>query len=152
MCRVVFRYTKRKIEFVLAGSGWKKEEFIYRIGLSAKSRNVSVSVFGYVPDIQTFWSSIDVFVAPILSGSGINVKVCEALANGVPVVALPHAVRGFTENVMLCSGVILASSSIDFSNQLEVFRAGDNVFTPPFEFSPNFAEQCLRKVIEKALQ
>jgi len=136
----------------LVGSDWKKEEIIYRVGLAAKNQNVSICVFGYVPDIQIFWSSIDVFVAPIMSGAGVNVKICESLANGVPVVASPHAVRGLTENVMRCGGITLAKSSIDFSKQLEIFNVSDHVFIPPREFSPNFADQCLKEVIKKVLQ
>lgn len=148
----IFPLTKRKIEFVLAGGAWKKEEITSKVECSSKNLNVSTSVFGYVPDIQTFWSSIDVFAAPIVSGAGVNVKVCEALANGVSVVALPHAVRGMTVNIITCGGLILAPSEALFSSELEAFQIGAKIFPPPHEFSPFFAEQSVAKIVGAALK
>lgn len=49
---------------------------------------------GYVTDAADIWSSIDVFVNPMQSGGGVNVKVCEALFHGLPVLSTPHGLRG----------------------------------------------------------
>lgn len=54
-----------------------------------------VRVAGYVPDIRTCYHSAAVFVAPILSGTGMRVKLLEALSMGMAVVATPLAAQGF---------------------------------------------------------
>jgi glycosyltransferase involved in cell wall biosynthesis len=54
-----------------------------------------VRVIGYVSDIRSCYRSAAVFVAPILSGTGMRVKLLEALSMGMAVVATPLAAQGF---------------------------------------------------------
>jgi len=53
-----------------------------------------IAGLGLIPDVDAFWAQIDVLAAPILHGAGTNVKICEALWNGVPFLASPLALRG----------------------------------------------------------
>jgi polysaccharide biosynthesis protein PslH len=53
-----------------------------------------VNVIGEVPEVQPYLARAAVFVAPMISGSGIKNKVLEAMAAGRPVVATPLAVEG----------------------------------------------------------
>ncbi|MCI0423071.1 MAG: glycosyltransferase family 4 protein [Acidobacteria bacterium] len=54
-----------------------------------------VRVAGYVPDIRSCYSSAALFVAPILTGTGMRVKLLEAFSMGMAVVATPLAAQGF---------------------------------------------------------
>lgn len=54
-----------------------------------------VRIAGFVPDIRTCYRSAALFVAPILSGTGMRVKLLEALSMGMAVVATPLAAQGF---------------------------------------------------------
>ncbi len=54
-----------------------------------------VRVVGYVPDIRSCYRSAALFVAPILTGTGMRVKLLEALSMGMAVVATPLAAQGF---------------------------------------------------------
>jgi polysaccharide biosynthesis protein PslH len=54
-----------------------------------------VRVAGYVPDIRSCYRSAALFVAPILTGTGMRVKLLEALSMGMAVVATPLAAHGF---------------------------------------------------------
>ena len=49
---------------------------------------------GPVPDIRDVLGKYAVFVAPILSGSGIRVKILEAFASGIPVVSTALGAEG----------------------------------------------------------
>ena len=65
--------------------------------LQALSRqDPSVIVTGYVPDTRPYLEKADVFVAPLRIARGVQNKVLEAMAAGVPVVARPEAVQGLS--------------------------------------------------------
>ena len=53
-----------------------------------------VRLLGYVPDLDPVMESARVFVAPIRFGAGINGKIGEALAYGLPVVTTPLGAAG----------------------------------------------------------
>lgn len=53
-----------------------------------------VSLGADVPDVEPFYASSRVAVAPIHAGGGTRIKVLEAYAHGRPVVATPVGVRG----------------------------------------------------------
>ena len=71
---------------VIAGSGPARE-----IRDEAVRHGPRVTVTGYVPDLRPFLQSAIVAVAPVRYGAGIQNKVLEAMACGVPVVASAQA-------------------------------------------------------------
>jgi polysaccharide biosynthesis protein PslH len=66
------------------------------VGRDASSRLAGngVNLLGYVPDLARIYGSAGVVVAPLRSGSGMRVKVLEAMAYGCPVVATSLASHG----------------------------------------------------------
>ena len=61
---------------------------------AALGQDPSVVVTGYVPDTRPYLEKAGVFVAPLRIARGVQNKVLEAMASGVPVVARPEAVQG----------------------------------------------------------
>lgn len=53
-----------------------------------------VDLLGPVDDVQTHLRECAVFVCPVLTGSGVRVKLLEAFASGIPVVATPIGAEG----------------------------------------------------------
>ena len=53
-----------------------------------------VQVIGRVPDVVPYLAQADLFVAPLRVGGGTRLKILEAFAAGVPVVATSKAVEG----------------------------------------------------------
>ena len=62
-------------------------------GLFAKAAR-AVELLGFVEDIRTELACREVFVCPILSGSGVRVKLLEAFASGIPVVSTAVGAEG----------------------------------------------------------
>ena len=64
-----------------------------------------VDVAGEVPTSSAFFSQLSVLLFPLDRGSGMKVKVLEALACGVPVVTTPAGAEGIapTDGVVVCS-------------------------------------------------
>ena len=77
------------------------------------NNNPRVHVKGYVEDVRPFYRDCTIFVAPIVSGNGMRVKLLEAFSMGMPVVASPLAVHGFS--VKDDEELIIASSQKEFS-------------------------------------
>ena len=55
-----------------------------------------VELRGYVPDIREPLSRYAVFICPVLSGSGMRVKLLEAFAAGIPVVSTAIGAEGLS--------------------------------------------------------
>lgn len=58
------------------------------------TRFPGIEVTGYVSRIQDYLARATVAVAPMRAGSGMQLKVLEAMASGTPVVATPYALGG----------------------------------------------------------
>lgn len=58
------------------------------------SKMPCIEVTGYVPNLQDFLSRASVAVAPMRAGSGMQFKILEAMANGVPVVTTSYGLGG----------------------------------------------------------
>ena len=54
----------------------------------------AIEIRGFVPDIREVMAECAVFVCPILSGSGVRVKLLEAFACGIPVVSTRIGAEG----------------------------------------------------------
>jgi glycosyltransferase involved in cell wall biosynthesis len=60
----------------------------------ARLAGEGVQVTGYVSDLGPVYASADVVVVPLRSGGGTRIKLLEAFAHGVPVVASHVAAAG----------------------------------------------------------
>ena len=58
-----------------------------------------VAVTGFVPDVRTWLARAQVAVAPFTIAAGIQNKILEAMAYGLPVVATPRAAQGLSSRV-----------------------------------------------------
>ncbi|MDX2154745.1 MAG: glycosyltransferase [Bryobacteraceae bacterium] len=56
----------------------------------------SIDLVGYVDDVRGALAECAVFVCPILSGSGVRVKLLEAFASGIPCVSTRLGAEGIT--------------------------------------------------------
>ncbi len=67
---------------------------------------------GFVEDVREPLSECAVFVCPVLSGSGMRVKLLEAFASGIPVVSTTVGAEGLTADGGVC---LLADSPEEFA-------------------------------------
>ncbi len=76
-----------------------------------------ITTLPFVEDIRTAYAEADVFVSPVKIGGGTNFEILEAMASGVPVVALSDT----ASSVGIQDGkqALLASDAIAFRSQLE---------------------------------
>ena len=97
--------------------------------------HASVDVLGEIPSASEFLTKLSVLLYPVPRGSGMKVKVLEALAAGVPVVTSPSGAEGIEAG----DGVVIATTLesfvesavailIDKSERLERGRAAREAF------------------------
>jgi len=76
----------------------------------------NLEMLGYVEDVREPLSRYSVFVCPILSGSGVRVKLLEAFAAGIPAVSTVVGAEGLaTEDGEFCA---LASDATGFAERV----------------------------------
>jgi len=75
-----------------------------------------LDMLGYVEDVRQPFARYSVFVCPILSGSGVRVKLLEAFAAGIPVVSTRVGAEGLaTQDGEFCS---LADDPVLFAERV----------------------------------
>ena len=57
--------------------------------------NPNIDVIGSFDNINDLYSSVDIVVAPILTGTGMKTKTAEALMHGKCILASPEALEGY---------------------------------------------------------
>jgi glycosyltransferase involved in cell wall biosynthesis len=82
-------------------------------GFEAKLSSPGVAFAGHVEDIRRPLAEHAVFVCPILSGSGVRVKLLEAFASGIPVVSTPLGAEGLLDHGD--DFLLVAGSANDFA-------------------------------------
>ena len=76
----------------------------------------NLDMLGYVEDIREPLAKYAVFVCPILSGSGVRVKLLEAFAAGIPVVSTSVGAEGLAkEDGGICA---LADDAAQFAERV----------------------------------
>lgn len=70
---------------------------VHLMGLDSDSehfRRKNTVCHGFVNNAADIWKQADIFVAPIVSGAGLNVKVAEAIYNRKSIISTARGVRG----------------------------------------------------------
>src|SRR5262249_12664374 len=93
--------------------------------LLSKHDGKRVFVTGQVADVRPFLAAASVSCVPLLAGSGTKIKMLEALAAGLPVVATPLAAEGLE----LTDGrhLLVADSDREIANSIIRFLSEPNM-------------------------
>ncbi|MFM7595295.1 MAG: glycosyltransferase [Flavobacteriales bacterium] len=69
---------------------------------------------GFIPSLDEFYKRQSIIISPLSFGTGLNMKIIEALSFGKAIVATPTSVQGFKNKAPF----IVSDSSIDFAAQV----------------------------------
>jgi len=98
------------LTFVMAGKG-NKALFTHR-------NNKNVQIFDFVEDAQQFMNEHNIMVVPLLSGSGMRIKIIEGLALGKPIITTTIGAEGIEvthrENILIADTPEEMMQAIDF--------------------------------------
>jgi GT2 family glycosyltransferase len=114
-----------------------------------------VRVLGYVPDIEPLLAASRVSVAPLRFGAGINGKIGEALAHGLPVVTTTIGAAGIglrdgEEALIADSPEDLADATVRLYTDAALWRRlSDKGFA---HVERNFSPRVVRKVVNDSVR
>jgi glycosyltransferase involved in cell wall biosynthesis len=78
----------------------------------------NIKIFDFVEDAQQFMNEHDIMIVPLLSGSGMRIKIMEGLALGKPVISTPIGAEGIEikdkENIFIADTPDEMIQTIDF--------------------------------------
>lgn len=77
----------------------------------------NTKLLGYVEDLEPLYRHARCLIAPLLTGSGIKIKIVNALARGIPVVTTPIGAEGFPDGYG--EAISVCKDSIAFANRIE---------------------------------
>jgi glycosyltransferase involved in cell wall biosynthesis len=76
----------------------------------------SITVTGFVKDVLPYLQNTDIFIVPLRMGSGMRIKILEAMSLGLPIVTTTIGYEGITADPEIHLKV--ADTPIDFINQI----------------------------------
>lgn len=79
-----------------------------------------------VDEISGCYDTCGIALCPLLTGTGMKIKVIEALAHGLPVVTTPHGVFGFPS--MDKNGCIVANSPGEFARAIRLLLKDETYY------------------------
>lgn len=78
----------------------------------------NITFTGYVKDVAPYFSKATVFIAPIIFGSGVRIKILEVMAAGIPVVSTSVGAEGL--GVAHRKEILVADPAEDFAKSVVV--------------------------------
>ena len=91
--------------------------------LALKSDQVTIS--GWVDDVRSSYCSAQIFLAPMLINTGLQNKILEAMALGIPCISSPMANNAIGAKANL--EIVIANSAADYISQIDRLL-NDSVF------------------------
>lgn len=108
----VLQHINKDIEIIVAGSISKYFP-----------DTIQITKHGIVEDIESLFMNAKVFMCPMLTGTGIKIKVVEALSYGIPVVTNIRGIDGLFNKRQ--NGCIVASSGKAFAYEINELFTND---------------------------
>jgi len=84
--------------------------------LDLAARDARVTVTGFVNDVRPYMERAQVYLCPMRDGGGTRLKILDALAMGIPIVATQMALEGI--EVAAEQEVLVADEPAEFVNQI----------------------------------
>ncbi|MCL4338142.1 glycosyltransferase family 4 protein [Patescibacteria group bacterium] len=84
-----------------------------------------VKFWGYQRNLERFWKKSTVFIVPIRYGSGLRLKILEAMSWGIPIISTDEGAKGL--EVKNGREILLVQSGKDFTDKIELLLNKKNL-------------------------
>lgn len=105
----------------------------------------NVTKIHFVEDLNQVYSESRVAICPMLSGTGLKIKVVEALSYGLPVVCNPRGIDGLINKTN--NGCLVTVDASIFSKYIEQLLTDNNFYEQQQALAKNFFANYLSKEV-----
>lgn len=117
----------------------------------------AVHLHGLVADLAPFYARAGIVISPLRFGSGLKIKLVEALAKGRPVVATPVTLQGVTDtcaeaviNAESAEGFVAGILALQRSEELRTRLSANALQVVAQHFAPQPAHRAFREWLQDA--
>lgn len=89
-------------------------------------QNVHLDKIEFADDLTPYYHSARIAICPIFSGSGIKIKVVEALAHGLPIVCTPKGLDGLWNKKN--NGCLVTENPFDFAQLIIQLKENEQLY------------------------
>lgn len=104
-----------------------------------------------VPSTNPYYKTADIFISPVFSGSGVNIKMLEAASFQMPIVASSFSKKGYSGLEWMPEASTATEFSIEL-NKLRSFDAREELRSRMRRWFESYLEQKDRTIYESFLQ
>jgi polysaccharide biosynthesis protein PslH len=91
-----------------------------------ESASKNVAVLGFVPDLRAEIQRSQLYVAPLISGTGFRNKLIEAIASGTYVIGTPMALECLDDE--LRNTLVVARTPVEFAERIDAYLKNPRAF------------------------
>ena len=115
----------------------------------------NVTSVKFVEDLNAVYQKSSIAICPMLSGTGVKVKVVEALANGLPVVCNERGVDGLPDKIN--NGCLITNDPKEFAQLVQQLLADKNLYQQQSNlgklcYQKNFSKEVVYEKMDNAFQ
>lgn len=103
-----------------------KIHIIGKVGNEIQKQYSNVIVHGLVDDLYEFYDNARITICPMLSGTGVKIKVIESLSNNLPVVTNTRGVDGLSRKND--NGCLVTDDIKEFANYINELLKNDQLY------------------------
>ena len=96
----------------------------------------NVEKIDYVVDLKPFYNDSKIAICPMLSGTGLKIKVIEALSFGLPIVCNEKGIDGMLNKSN--NGCLVSNDENEFKNYIEKLLTDDSFYQKTKQFGQNY--------------
>jgi glycosyltransferase involved in cell wall biosynthesis len=148
----IFPHIKQKIKdakLFIVGPSMNKS-------IKKLSNGKDIFTKGFVPKIEEVYSKTNVLVVPLRIGTGIRVKIIEAMANGVPIVSTKigcEGIKGIKDGV----NIMIRDNPLEFAEAVERLLVDKKLAASISKEGYNlvkkyYSEENLKEIIKKIFE
>jgi len=141
----VYPHLDKNLKILLGGSATKCIESHYD----------NVETISFIEDLDAAYEDVKVVLCPMLRGTGMKIKVVEALARGLPVVCTDRGVDGLPDKTL--GGCLATQDPVEFAGYINRLCADPEFYNTMSDrawqyYTETFDKDRYVQVLKKALQ
>lgn len=110
----------------------------------------NVSKIGFINDLDEAYASSKIAICPMLTGTGLKIKVVEALSFGLPIVCNERGVDGILNKTK--NGCLVTNDEIEFANNIKKLLENSGFYEEISNEAKSFFNETLNtNVVYKTL-